>query len=209
MSKQAKIRILIVDDHWLFREGIAAVINDQPDMLLIAEAANGSEALERFREQQPDVTLMDLRLGDSSGLDAIVAIRTDFPEARFILVSTFRGDIETRCAMDAGACGHIFKTMHPKEIVEIIREVHAGRNCVPLPVHAHFAGHLGGEPLSSKDVDFLADAADARRKAPGGRGVSICELSVRDQLTQTAQKLDARNHVNALTITGRRGFIRL
>jgi DNA-binding NarL/FixJ family response regulator len=209
MNSHAKIRILIVDDHRLFREGIAAVIDDQPDMLVIAEAATESEALERFSEQQPDVTLMDLRLDDSSGLDAMVAIRAHFPEARVIVVSTFDSDIETQCAMDAGAWGHIFKTMHPKEIVEIIREVHAGKKRVLRPAHARFAGHLGGEALSSKDLDFLADAADARRKAPVGSGLSISEFSVRDQLKRMVQQLDARNQTGALAIGQRRGFTRL
>src|SRR5713101_5139197 len=127
MSDQARIRVFSVDDHPLLRQGIAAIINSQPDMLLVAEASRGSEAIQKFREHQPDVTLMDLRLPDLSGIDAMIAIRTEFPEARIIMLTTFEGDVEIQRALQAGARGYLLKNMPPSELVEVIRQVHAGK----------------------------------------------------------------------------------
>src|SRR5882672_9752135 len=133
MVKQREIRILSVDDHPLFREALRAVIDSQSDMILVAEAASGVEAQQKFREHRPDITLMDLRLPDSSGIEAMTAIRAQFPEARVILVSTYEGDLETQSALLAGAKGHIFKTMHPREVASAIREVHADTRRVRPP----------------------------------------------------------------------------
>src|SRR5438876_5356682 len=124
MSDQARIRVLCVDDHPLLREGIAAIISNQPDMLLLAQASTGCEAIQMFRQHQPDVTLMDLRLPDMSGIDSLIAIRTEFPEARVIMLTTFEGDVEIRRALEAGARGYMLKSMPPKELVEVIRQVH-------------------------------------------------------------------------------------
>jgi DNA-binding NarL/FixJ family response regulator len=146
MIQPCVIRILSVDDHPLFREGIAAVIKNQSDMLLVAEAASGAEALRQFREHRPDVTLMDLRLPDSSGIEAMIAIRTHFPEARVILVATFEGDVEIHGAMQAGAWGYIFKTMPPREMVEMIRQVYAGRKCAPPPIAATLPNTSAADP---------------------------------------------------------------
>ena len=131
MSDLASIRVLSVDDHPLLRQGIAAIINSQPDMLLVAEASSGSEGIQKFREHQPDVTLMDLRLPDMSGIDAMIAIRTEFSDARIIMLTTFEGDVEIQRALEAGARGYMLKSMPPKELVEVIRQVHAGKKRVP------------------------------------------------------------------------------
>jgi DNA-binding NarL/FixJ family response regulator len=131
MTDQARIRILGVDDHPLLREGIAAIINSQPDMLLLSQAATGTEAIQQYRTHRPDVTLMDLRLPDLSGIDAMIAIRTEFPEARIIMLTTFEADVEVKRALEAGARGYLLKNMPPRELANVIRQVHAGKRRLP------------------------------------------------------------------------------
>src|SRR5450432_4017495 len=137
MSEPVQIRVLTVDDHPLLREGIAAILNNEADMSLIAEASSGREAIQKFREHRPDVTLMDLRLPDLNGIDAMIAIRTEFPEARIIMLTTFEGDVEIQRALEAGARGYFLKSMPPSELVEVIRQVHLGKKRVPAEVASH------------------------------------------------------------------------
>ena len=131
MSDQPKIRVFSVDDHPLLREGIAAIINNQPDMVMVAQASTGREAIQLFREHRPDVTLMDLRLPDISGIDAMIAIRSEFPDARIVMLTTFEGDVEIQRALAAGARGYVLKNMPPKELVDVVRQVHAGKKRIP------------------------------------------------------------------------------
>lgn len=208
MAKQTEIRILVVDDHRLFREGIATVIKAQDDMLVVAEAANGPEALERYREHQPDVTLMDMRLRDSSGLDAMIAIRKRFPEARVILVSTFEGDLEIASALQAGAAGHILKTMHPREIVGTIRQVYANEKCASLPSTDHTSQSAGDKCVTSGEGELLVHLAIENQNRGIGQRLLISENPVKKHFKQMMQKLDARRQTSALNITAQGGFIR-
>ena len=204
MTDQFVIRILSVDAHPLFLESIAAVIKNHSDMVLVAEAAGGGEALQRFREHRPDVTLMDLRLPDSSGIEAMIAIRTHFPDARVILVTTFEGDVEIRGALQGGAWGYIDKTMPPREMVEMIRQVNAGRKCVPPPIAADLAEPFGGKALTSREVNILARVASGYRNRGIWQRLFISEDAVKVHLKQILQKLGARDQSNAHTIESMR-----
>src|SRR6266567_2088343 len=170
MSDQISIRVLSVDDHPLLREGIAAIVNSQPDMLIVAQASNGSEGVQMFREHQPDVTLMDLRLPDMSGIDVLIAIRTEFPEARVIMLTTFEGDVEIQRALQAGARGYMLKNMPPSEILDVIRHVHAGKKRVPPEVAAQIAEHMSDEVLTAREVEVL------RKIGGGNRNKDIADL---------------------------------
>jgi DNA-binding NarL/FixJ family response regulator len=209
MNDQIRIRVFSVDDHPLLREGIAAIINNQPDMLLIAQAASGYEAVQMFRDHQPDVTLMDLRLPDMSGIDALIAIRTEFTEARIIMLTTFEGDVEIHRALQAGARGYVLKSMPPKDLVEVIRQVHAGKKRVPPEVAAQLAEHLSDEALTEREVEVLRHLAGGNRNRDIAERLFISEETVKVHVKHLMEKLGASDRTQAVAIAVRRGIIQL
>ncbi len=209
MRELSPIRVFCVDDHPLMREGIAAVVRNEPDMLMVAEAANGREAIQRFREHQPDITLMDLRLPDISGIDAMVAIRTEFTDARVIMLTTFEGDAEIQRALQAGAQGYMLKSMPRKQLLEMIRKVHSGRKYFPPEVAAHLAEHLGEESLSKREIEVLEKVAGGNRNSDIAALLFISEDTVKGHIKHIMEKLSASDRTEAVAIGVRRGIIHL
>ena len=209
MSAPAPIRILTVDDHPLLREGVAAMIKSQRDMELVAEASTAKEGLEQFRRRRPDITLMDLRLPDMNGIDAMAAIRTEFPDARIIVLTTFEGDVEIQRALEAGARGYLLKSMPPKELLEGIRQVHAGKKKIPPEIVAQLAEHLGDETLTAREVEVLRQVAGGNRNRDIAERLFISEETVKVHVKHIMEKLGASDRTGAVAIAIRRGIIQL
>jgi DNA-binding NarL/FixJ family response regulator len=209
MSEATRIRVFSVDDHALLREGIAAIITNEPDMVLVAQASTGREAVRQFQTHQPDVTLMDLRLPDMSGIDALIAIRTEAPDARVIILTTFEGDVEMHRALEAGARGYLLKSMPPKDLVAAIRQVHAGRKSIPAEVATELAEHLSDEALTAREIDVLSRVAGGNRNRDIAGQLSISEETVKVHMKHIMEKLGASDRTQAVAIAIRRGIIQL
>lgn len=204
-----KIRVFTVDDHPLLHEGIATVIRNEPDMTVAAQASSGREAIQLYRDFTPDVTLMDLRLPDMSGIEAMIAIRSDFPEARVIILSTFAGDVEIQRALQAGARAYTLKSMPPKELMDIVRQVHSGKRKIPAVIAAHLAEHYSDEALTEREVEVLQQVAGGNRNRDIADKLFITEETVKVHIKHIMEKLGAADRTQAVAIGVRRGIIHL
>ena len=203
------IRVLSIDDHPLVQEGVGTIINGQADMSVVGTASNGKEGIEAFRALSPDVTLMDLRLPDLGGLDVMIAIRSEFPDARVIVLTTFDGDMDVQRALKAGARGYLLKSMPSRQMVDMIRRVHAGKKCVPPEIAADLAEHLGDETLSRREMEILQEVAAGHRNRDIAARLFIAEETVKVHVKHIRDKLGASDRTQAVTIAARRGIIRL
>ncbi|HET6975927.1 MAG TPA: response regulator transcription factor [Pyrinomonadaceae bacterium] len=209
MTSQSPIRVFSVDDHPLLREGISALVNSQPDMVLCAEAATGAEAIQLFGQQLPDVTLLDLRLPDISGIDVLIAIRSQFPEARIIMLTTFEGDVEIQRALQAGARGYLLKNMPPSELLDVIRQVHAGKKRIPAEIASQLLEHMSDEVLTVREIEVLREVANGNRNREIAERLFISEETVKVHIKHIMEKLGASDRTQAVAIGLRRGIIQL
>jgi len=203
------IRVLTVDDHALLRDGIAALIESQADMVQVAEAANGREALELFRTHRPDITLMDLQMPEMSGIDAIGAIRSEFPEARIVVLTTHAGDVQVSRALKAGARAYLLKGLLRKELLETIRAVHAGHKRLSSEVAAEIAEHATDDLLSPREIDVLRLVARGNANKEIAAQLSLTEETVKSYLRSILAKLGANDRTHAVAIGLKRGIIEL
>jgi DNA-binding NarL/FixJ family response regulator len=203
------IRIMAVDDHPLLLQGLATIVGDQPDMLIVAQASNGREAIQQFRSHHPDVTLMDLQMPEMSGLDAMIAIRDEFPEAKFIVLTTYTGDVQVLRAMKAGARGYLLKNLLHKELLATIRAVHAGKKTLSADASYVLADHAGDDALTPGELDVLRLIAEGNANKQIAAQLSITEDTVKGRVKNILSKLGANDRTHAAMIGIKRGIIDL
>jgi DNA-binding NarL/FixJ family response regulator len=209
MVSSPSIRILIVEDHPVFREGLGTILGSQQDMVLVGQAVNATEAVAEFRLHRPDVTLMDLRLPGSNGTDALIAIRGEFPNARIIMLTTSDSDGEIQRALRAGAAAYVFKSMPKNELLEVIRSVHAGRRHVPQEVAARLAEHMGEDDLTTRELEVLRLIRDGYRNKQIADQLAIAETTVNFHIKNLVDKLQANDRTHAVMIALRRGILQI
>jgi DNA-binding NarL/FixJ family response regulator len=209
MIQDKPIRILSVEDHPVFRQGLAAIVSAERDMLLVGQASNAVDAVAEFRRHRPDITLMDVRLPGTDGTDALIAIRGEFPQARIIMLTTSDGDGDIQRAMRAGASGYILKSMHMDELLSVIRSVHAGRRHISPEVAARLAEHLGDDDLTARELDVLRLIRDGHRNKQIADQLAISENTVNFHIKNLVDKLQANDRTHAVTIALRRGLLQI
>ena len=205
----AKIRVLVVDDHPLVREGIARQIELEPDMTLVAEASNGHEAIQQFRALRPDVTLMDLQMPDMGGLDALIAIRNEFPEARILVLTTYKGDVQIMRALKNGARGYLLKNSLNDELMDAIRAVHAGKKAMSAEASVEIAEHATDDPLTPAELRVLGLIAEGKSNKEIAARLSVSEETVKGQVKNILSKLGANDRTHAAMIGVARGMVEL
>jgi DNA-binding NarL/FixJ family response regulator len=209
LSANTLIRILTVDDHPMLRDGIAAVLESEPDMALVAEASNGREAIEQFRKHRPDITLMDLQMPQLNGIETISAIRKDFPDARIVVLTTYGGDAQAVRAFKAGASGYLLKNMVRKDLLETIRSVHAGQKRIPQEIAAEIAAHHMDDALTDREIDVLREVALGNANKIVAEHLAISEETVKAHMRSILSKLQANDRTHAVMIALRRGIIQM
>jgi DNA-binding NarL/FixJ family response regulator len=207
MSDSPTIRILTVDDHPLFRNGVAALLATQPDMQLVAEGANGLEAIQQFRTHQPDVTLMDLQMPEMSGLEATIAIRAEFPDARIIVLTTYAGDVQVLRALQAGARGYLLKTLLDQELLATIRSVHSGKKTLSAEASYQLAEHATDDSLTPAEVDVLRLIAAGNANKQIADRLAVTEDTIKGRVKNILSKLGANDRTHAAIIGIKRGII--
>lgn len=207
MVTTRQIKILTVDDHPILREGIASIIHGEHDMVVVGEASTGREAIEVFRSKRPDVTLMDLQMPDLNGIDAIVTIRREQPQARIIVLTTYEGDVLARRALKAGATGYILKDLIRTELLDAIRAVYAGRRYIPQKIAAELAEHYAEDDLSEREIEVLRQVARGTSNKIIASHLSISEATVKAHLKNIMLKLGASDRTHAVNIATTRGFL--
>ena len=209
MNTPKPIRILTVDDHPMLREGIAAVLASEQDMVLAAEASNGREAVEQFRTHRPDVTLMDVQMPEVNGIDAILKIREEFPDARIIVLTTYGGDAQAARAFKAGASGYLLKNMVRKELIDTIRTVHAGKKRIPPEIAVEMAEHHSDDALTDREIDVLREVAAGNANKMVAQRLNVSEETVKAHMKNILSKLGANDRTHAVTIALKRGIIEI
>jgi two-component system, NarL family, response regulator len=209
MESTERIRVLTADDHPVLREGIAALLEAQKDMFLVGEAANGREAIELFRKHRPDVTLMDLELPEMSGIDAIAEIRREFPQARILVLTTYKGDVHAARALEVGAWGYLLKSALRKELLDAIRAVYAGRKRVPAEIAIDIAEHHSSDPVTTREIEVLRLIAAGNANKAIAAELHVAEETVKGHVRNILAKLGANDRTHAVTIALKRGIIHL